>query len=166
MDNEVKMGTYTLSEVKTICDLVEKYQLGGRDVLKLYSIEEIAKIYNGAGPDSWPEIGREILTNFMSLFKPVIMIHDLNFDRSDGTEETFQTVTARWKTNCRIIMEAEYPFWTIKQLDRQYRRDRAYWFVEMELANLAISGDSARVAWKAAYNRNKSNPETKGIASV
>ncbi len=147
------MGTYSLQEAEGICGLVEKYQLEGREILNLYSIEEIVEIYNGAGPDSWPEIGREILTNFMSLFKPVIMIHDLDFDRSDGTETTFQAVTARWKTNCRIIMEAEYPFWSARQLDRQYRRDRAYWLGEMVIANLAISGDSAKKAWQAAFER-------------
>ncbi len=41
-----KNGTYSLQEVKNICDLAEKYQLDGRDVLKDYSIEEIAEIYN------------------------------------------------------------------------------------------------------------------------
>ncbi len=163
------MGTYSLQEVKNICDLAEKYQLDGRDVLKDYSIEEIAEIYNGAGPDSWPELGREVLTNFMSLFKPVILIHDMDFDRSDGTEATFQAVTARWKTNCKLIMNAEYPFWTTRQLDRQYRRNRAYWLGEMVLANLAISGDSAKEAWQAAYDRKKTatnSPEKKGNESV
>jgi len=163
------MGTYTLAEVKKICDLAEKYQLDGRDVLKNYSIEEIAEIYNGAGPDSWPEFGREVLTNFMSLFKPVILIHDLDFDRSDGTEVTFQTVTARWKANCKMIMTAEYPFWTLKQIDKKYRRDRACWLGEMVLANLAISGDSAKEAWQAAYNRNRNKPnapEKKGNVSA
>ncbi len=118
------MGTYTLAEIVMICNLLEKYQLHGREIINKYSIDEIREIYNGAGPDSWIELSREILTALMSLFKPVIMIHDLDFNESDGTEEAFQKVTARWKANCKLIMDAEYPLWTLRQLEREYRLTR------------------------------------------
>ncbi len=147
------MGTYSLQEVKAICDLVEKYQLDGRDVLKKYSLEEIAGIYNGAGPDSWIELAREVLTSLMSLFKPVIMIHDLDFNESDGAKKTFQEVTDRWIKNCRIVLNAEYPLWTWKMLRPSYRIERAKWWAIMEAGNLAISSDSAFEAWIEAYQR-------------
>lgn len=155
------MGTYTLREVKEIADLVEKYQLDGREILEKYLLEEVAEIYNGAGPDSWIELGRELLTVFMSLFKPVIMIHDLDFNESDGAEETFQEVTARWKANSKRIMNTEYPLWTWRQLSRDYRLKRAYWYGVMLLANEAISGDNARAAWQAAFKR-KTDHEKEG----
>jgi len=150
------MGTYTLKEVKEIVDLIEKYQLEGRDILKKYLLEEIVEIYNGAGPDSWLEIGREILTVLMRLFKPVIMIHDLDFDNSDGTEEKFQEVTARWIKNSRIVFDAEYPLFTWRWFcSPSYRIERAKWWAIMKTANEAVSGESAMEAWKAACERRK-----------
>jgi len=163
------MGTYTLSEVSAILDLIEHYQLDGREITRKYLITEIREIYNGAGPDSWIELSREVLTALMSLFKPVIMIHDLDFNESDGTEEKFLVVTARWKANCKRIMDAEYPLWTWRQLDRKYRLQRAYWYGVMLLANKAVSGENAMAAWQAAYNRKRkeaNSSETKGIVSV
>ncbi len=163
------MGTYTLKEVKEIADLVVKYKLDGREILEKYLIEEISEIYNGAGPDSWIELAREVLTALMSLFKPVVMIHDMDFNESDGTEATFQVVTARWKANSKRIMNTEYPLWTLKQLSRDYRLKRAYWYGVMLLANEAISGDNARAAWQAAHNRKQittDSPEKKGNAPV
>ena len=150
------MGTYSLAEVRRIIDLAEQYQLEGRGIIREYLVSEIVEVYNGAGPDSWLPLGRETLTIFMSLFKPVILIHDLDFDRSDGADNTFLEVTARWKRNGRTILDAEYPFWTWKQLIPEYRRERAYWYGVMVLANQAVSGDQARQAWKAAFERNKS----------
>lgn len=147
------MGTYTLQEVVRICGLVEEYKLQGREIIGKYLKSEIQEIYNGAGPDSWIELGREVLTILMSLFKPAILIHDLDFDNSDGTEETFQKVTDRWKANCRAVLDANYPLLTWKQLMPEYRRERAYWYGVMVLGNKAVSGDSARAAWKAACNR-------------
>ena len=46
-----------------------RYHLDGREILDRYTDAELSTIYNGAGPDSWKPIARQILTELMKLFK-------------------------------------------------------------------------------------------------
>ena len=131
----------------------KKYNLAGREILDRYTDAELSTIYNGAGPDSWKPIAREILTELMKLFKPEILLHDVQFEESDGTRETFDHVTDLWKRNCRKIFDSEYPLWTWKILKRSYRLERAYWWGVMQAGNLAISCGAAFSAWTEAYQR-------------
>ena len=64
-----------------------RYDLAGREILDRYTDAELSTIYNGAGPNSWKPIAREILTELMKLFKPEILLHDVQFEESDGTRE-------------------------------------------------------------------------------
>ncbi len=132
-----------------------RYDLAGREILDRYTDAELSTIYNGAGPDSWKPIAREILTELMKLFKPEILLHDVQFEESDGTRETFERVTELWKRNCRKIFDSEYPLWTWKILKRSYRLERAYWWGVMQAGNLAISGGAAFSAWQEAYERKE-----------
>ena len=101
----------------------------GREILDRYTDAELSTIYNGAGPDSWKPIARDILTDLMKLFKPEILLHDVQFD------------------------DSEYPLWTWRQLSRRYRIERAYWWGVMQAGNLAVSGGDAFSAWTEAYQR-------------
>lgn len=141
-----------LSHLRMECG---KYNLAGREILDRYTDAELSTIYNGAGPDSWKPIAREILTELMKLFKPEILLHDVQFEESDGTRETFERVTELWKRNCRKIFDSEYPLWTWKILKRSYRLERAYWWGVMQAGNLAISGGAAFSAWQKAYERKE-----------
>lgn len=149
------MSIYTLGEICAILEKVKKYKLFGREITKKYLIAELKEICNGAGPDSWSELSREIVTQLMELFEPVVMIHDIRFQNSDGTKETFNEVASEWVKNCRRVFDAEYPLWTWKMLNPAYRAERAAWWVVMEAGNLAVSGKKAFAAWQAAYNRRK-----------
>ena len=75
-----------------------RYDLAGREILDRYTDAELSTIYNGAGPDSWKPIARQILTELMKLFKPEILLHDVQFEESDGTRETFELVTETLET--------------------------------------------------------------------
>ena len=147
------------SEVKTELAFLRfecgRYNLDGREILDRYTDTELSTIYNGAGPDSWKPIARDILTDLMKLFKPEILLHDVQFEESDGTRETFDRVTDLWKRNCRKIFDSEYPLWTWRQLSRRYRIERAYWWGVMQAGNLAVSGDAAFAAWTQANKRKE-----------
>ena len=135
-----------------------RYNLDGREILDRYNDAELSTIYNGAGPDSWKPISwkpiaRDILTDLMKLFKPEILLHDVQFEESDGTRETFDHVTDLWKRNCRKIFDMEFPLWTWKILKRSYRIERAYWWGVMQAGNLAVSSGAAFSAWTEAYQR-------------
>jgi len=145
------MSIYTLAEICDILERIEKYGLFGREITKPYLIAELKKICNGAGPDSWSDLSREIVTKLMSLFEPAVMIHDVRFQNSDGTKKTFEEVSEEWVKNCRLIFDAEYPIWTWRMLRPSYRVKRAAWWTVMEAGNAAVSGEKAFDAWMAAY---------------
>ena len=140
-------------EILELKDACERYQLSGREILDAFTPAELAAEYNGAGPDSWIPEAREILTKAMALFKPVVLIHDIQFAQSDGTEEGFARTVADWRANTRKILTAEYPLFTWRIFNKSYRLNLAYWTGVMEAANLAISTSAAKDAWIAAHNK-------------
>ena len=146
-------NTATLEEIAELRSLCTDYDLDGRQILDGYLNSELTHIYNGAGPDSWHYWSRKTLTDFMTLYKPVVLIHDVQFHESDGTLGTFDKVVADWKRNTRKIFDAEYPLWTWRMLRPSYRAERAYWYSVMQASNLGISGDIAYAAWQDAYER-------------
>lgn len=139
-----------IAELRALCDY---YDLEGRQILARYLNSELTHIYNGAGPDSWHDWSRKTLTAVMRLYKPVVLIHDVQFHESDGTRETSDKVVADWKRNTRKILDAEYPLWTWRMLRPSYRAERAYWYSVMQASNLGISGTTAYNAWLDAYKR-------------
>lgn len=149
------MGDYSVAEVAKIRKQAFAYALNGREVLSKYTNSELAEIYNGAGPDSWSTKGRELTTKLMNLFKPVILIHDVQFDESDGSDDGFQRTKENWEYNCRLIFDIHYPLLTPKILSRSYRVERAYWWTVLKAGTVAISSGSAREAWQDAYKRRK-----------
>ena len=147
-----------MDDLQSISELREKckaYGLEDHEMLYRFTLAEIAREYNGAGPDSWLPEARDLLTALMTLFKPVVMIHDMQFAQSDGTDDGFEHTVCVWKHNTRIILDAEYPLFTWKMLSREYRAKRTYWFGVMLAANKAISTTAARKAWLEAYEKRK-----------
>ena len=145
--------TATLEEINELRSLCTDYDLDGRQILCNYLNSELTHIYNGAGPDSWHDWSRKTLTDFLSLYKPVVLIHDVQFHESDGTREAFDKTVSDWKRNTRKILDAKYPLWTWRMLRLSYRAERAYWYSVMRASALGISGTPAYNAWLDAYKR-------------
>ena len=151
MGNEKQVAA-TVERIRELRELCDKYGLAGRNAPGRYTDEELSgKIYNGAGPDSWLPVARDLLTKLMVLFEPVVLIHDVQFYESDGTYTGFDTAVQDWKTNTERILATEYPRWTWRQLSASYRRERAKWLAIAAVANAAIAGKSAFRAWREAY---------------
>ena len=146
-----------LNEIAELRKTCEYFQLAGREILDRFTLEEIAAEYNGAGPDSWLPIAREALTAVMELFKPVVLIHDMQFAQSDGTDEGFAKTVDDWCSNTRKILATAYPFWTWRLLSKSYRIKLAYWTGIMETVNIAISTRAAKEAWIAAHKKRSQN---------
>lgn len=139
-------------EIARLRELCLIYELEDAERLEKYSNTTLASsIYNGAGPDSWNPEARDLLTNFMKLFEPVVLIHDTQFYESDGKHKTFQKTVELWERNCRRIFDAEYPLITYRMLSRDYRVKRAYWYGVLRAGILCISGTPAFHAWKEAF---------------
>ncbi len=148
---------YSLDHIAGLRISCEEYKLQGREILEGRTDEELLAIYNGAGPDSWLPVARDTLTSLMVLFEPVILLHDVQFDQSDATEQGFNATVSCWEHNMRVIFDANYPLWTLKMFSREYRLRRAYWWGVMTASNLAISSSEAREAWLAAAERRTAN---------
>ena len=134
----------------------EEYELAGREILRDKSNEQLSRWYNGAGPDSWVPEARGILTAAMELYESAVFVHDVQFEHSDGTDEGFRKTIADWKENTARILEAEYPLWTLRMLDREYRLARGDWHAVKLAADRAIATDAAKAAWLAAYDKHHS----------
>ena len=45
----------SLKEVKRLSELCEKYELEGREILAKHTDEELARLFNGIGPEAFPK---------------------------------------------------------------------------------------------------------------
>ena len=150
-----RMNEMTLLEVSEILDAskgVAGFDLGSAATA---SLERIRAAYNGCGPDRWPENVRESLDDMTRLFAPSILVHDVDFDYSDGTDKRLHEANSRLHSNNRAILRHRYPLLSWQMLKSEYRRERAKAVAVMAALN-AFTGDTlTRKAWLAAHERNR-----------
>lgn len=97
------MSTATIELVRKAYDL----KLENVHILDKYSITEIGKIYNGIGPDRFPDWLREIVTASAGLFEPAALIHDVEYHEG-GAKEQFTAANDRFKRNCYTLVKDRY----------------------------------------------------------
>lgn len=100
-----------IAEVRHLRELCEKYQLERREILAKFSDEELAKIYNGMGPDAFPDWMRKALDALHPSLKCVVLIHDVENELSDGTEESFQASNDRFRHNGIKVAKIEFKWY-------------------------------------------------------
>ena len=64
-----------LAKLEQLREKCEEYELSGREVLDCFTLEELAEIYNGIGPDRFPDWLRKIITEANGLFEPAALKH-------------------------------------------------------------------------------------------
>ena len=93
--------------------------------------DRLNRIYNGYGPDKWPECIRAVMTWFYRHFEAAASIHDVRYEFSDGTIAGWLTADTEIVANLKKQRDALYPwskpwlypFWviaTIKIKDAQW----------------------------------------------
>lgn len=102
---------YTLEEIAALRQKCAELQLEGREILEKYSDAELQKICNGIGPDSFSKTMRSLVTNLHPTLEVVAFIHDVEFEESDGTKESFTKSNDRYYTNGCISAKAEYAWY-------------------------------------------------------
>ena len=96
-----------IDEVKRLKALCEKYELEGREILSKYTDDELAAIFNGIGPDAFPQWLHSALDALHPSLAPVAFIHDVEWHESDGTETAFAESNARFRRNgCKVAAES------------------------------------------------------------
>ena len=102
-----------VKEVRKLLVLAEEYKLEGREIMSKYKPKQLAKIYNGIGPDSFPEWLREVITDLHPSLAVVAFIHDVEWYESDGSKEKFTESNERFRRNGFKVAKAEYAWWNI-----------------------------------------------------
>lgn len=112
-------------------------ELAGLDFLDSFTVDEVCREYNGIGPQFLPENLRNKVTSFLGIFEPAALIHDLRFDKSDGTRAAFDYANCEFFVNCHKCAKNEYKWWN-------WKRYRAYAVIDaMNEFNCGSGG------WKA-----------------
>lgn len=90
--------------------IARQNQLAGVEILDGFSYLELARIYNGIGPDRFPDWLRAIVTEANGLFEPAAMIHDVEY-YIGGTKENFTAANDRFRENCYTLVKAAYSWY-------------------------------------------------------
>ena len=98
----------TQKEIKELKQLAEACQLENREILEQYTLKELAAIFNGIGPDAFPDWLRNAITALHPSLSVVAFIHDVEWHESDQSREKFTESNERFKTNGYAV--AKYKF--------------------------------------------------------
>lgn len=99
---------YTLEEIAALRQKCASLKLEGAEKLDKYKNAELQKICNGIGPEAFPYGVRSITTSLHPTLEPVAVIHDVEFEESDGLKSTFTAINDRYYTNGIAAAKAEY----------------------------------------------------------
>ena len=94
--------------------------LAGREILERYTVSELAGIYNGIGPDRFPDWLREIVTEANGLFEPAAMIHDVRY-HIGGTKADFTAANDEFRENCYTLVNAAYAWYDPRRYIWRFR---------------------------------------------
>lgn len=101
-------------ELHDLIQKARKLRLENVEILDRYSEAEIAEIYNGIGPDRFPDWLRKIVTESAELFEAAALIHDVEYDEG-GTREQFTAANDRFRRNCYTLVKDRYGWYDIRR---------------------------------------------------
>ena len=135
------------SNVENLIEKSKALGLMGLNFILSFGIDAICKAYNGIGPQFLPEMLRDKVTSFLGIFEPAALVHDLRFDRSDGTRESFDYANCEFFVNCHKCAKAAYPWWS-------WKRYRAYAVIDA-MNEFNCSDRGGWKAWLDSYERER-----------
>lgn len=136
-----------ISEVEAIRAEVIKLNLQRPVIFDALTVQDFAAIYNGYGPNDWPESVRTIITWVYHNFRPLAAVHDVEFEFSDGTQVGWLIALQRWYDNSATLLNDRYPlckFWLVLF--------RVIAWCKLRTSYEALKCGSWS-AWQAAYER-------------
>ena len=103
---------YTAKEIEELIATARDAKLEGVELLN-GDPEAIALVYNGIGPEEWPEEWRRAITRCFGLFQPAALIHDLRFTYASGTRRDFNFANIEFHNNCLKLARFSIPWWRV-----------------------------------------------------
>ena len=96
-----------IDEIRRLRKACEDMELENRETLAKYTDEQLSDIYNGIGTEGFPGWLRKALDALHPSLRPVAMIHDVEWQESDGSRTTFDMSNARFRRNgCKVACES------------------------------------------------------------
>ena len=138
-----------LVDIVRIRSEVERLQLDGGEKVLIQPIAQLAKIYNGTGPAFLPDSIRGALDKAAKPFLPAVMVHDGDFEDSDGTVKSFNAANKRLLKNCIICATDAAPWYSW----RRYALIAEAWTIYRACDKFGW------IAWLSAYRDNQQYKE-------
>lgn len=113
------------------------------EILDKYSMQELSEIYNGIGPDRFPEKLRAFVTSLNDIFEPAALIHDVEYHEG-GSKADFSAANTRFRTNCALLVDNAYAW---------YDPRRYYW----EFKAWRFAGYCEQFGWEG-YHKTEAEP--------
>ena len=99
-----------MSELETLIETARRENLEHADIIDHYTKDRISEIYNGIGPDRFPETLRDFLSSLHPSLLPVALIHDLEYYEG-GDKEAFHESNDRFYRNGKTMAFANYSWY-------------------------------------------------------
>ena len=101
----------TESEIRELRTQIRQWDLLRVARFNEATVAELMEIFNGVGPDNWPEELRHAFDVALHHFLPAVLIHDFDFEVLKRTERSFMESNNRLYENCKICAKKEFPAW-------------------------------------------------------
>lgn len=102
------MDAVKIHKVAGLYEEAVRAELYGVEALHEYGAAELARIYNGIGPDALPPGIRQRVTDYLALFEPAALIHDVRYASGDGTETDWHAANEEFLANCLALVKRKY----------------------------------------------------------
>lgn len=130
--------------VNSIRSEVSRLQLDGCEFCLAQPFDALDTAYNGTGPEFLPPSIRAKLDEVTAPFLPAVMVHDVDYTRSDGSFASFSKANVRLLVNC-IKCAVDAKPW--------YHWRRYSLLLEAVIIYRACS-KFGWIAWRSAYSKN------------
>ena len=100
-----------MKEIKKMRKLAEDLQLDNCAILRKYNIQELNSIYNGIGPDAFPDWLRDAISALHPSLAVVALIHDVEWHESDLSKESFAASNDRFKQNGYAVAKSQFAWY-------------------------------------------------------
>ena len=100
-----------IDKVKELLAVCRECDLDGLELLEKYTPRELSHIYNGIGPESFPDWLREAVDALHPSLEAVALIHDVEWSQPDKTKERFDGSNERFKENGYKVAKHNYGWW-------------------------------------------------------
>lgn len=97
-----------LKEIKELKRIAEELQLENREIIGKYNMQQLCSIYNGIGPDAFPDWLRNAISALHPSLAVVAFIHDIEWHESDKSKANFTISNDRFKRNGYLVAKANY----------------------------------------------------------